>query len=74
MLIALIFIKKAVENLVKIGQDYPVHEGPCFCSPANGTLRDEFGTSEVFSTGNDNATGTPGEFPCNVSTESIVIL
>jgi sodium bicarbonate transporter 10 len=39
-LIAFIFIKKAVEKLIHISDDYPVHEGPCICIPKNATERE----------------------------------
>ena len=40
-LIAFIFIKKAIEKVVHIGDYYPVHESPCFCTAKNDT----FGTA-----------------------------
>lgn len=36
-LIAFIFIKKAVEKLVHIEDDYPVHPEGCYCHPTNHT-------------------------------------
>ena len=47
-LIALIFIKKAVDKVIHIKDYKPVFEPDCFCRPTNDTLFDEYGTRHEF--------------------------
>jgi len=37
-LIAFIFIKKAIQKVLSIGNYYPLHESICYCKPENDTL------------------------------------
>ena len=37
-LIALIFIKKAIDKVLHINDYYPMFESECFCKPTNDTL------------------------------------
>ena len=39
-LIAFIFIKKAIQKVISIGDYYPLHESPCYCIPSNENLTD----------------------------------
>ena len=43
-LIALIFIKKAIDKVLHIADYYPIFESDCFCQPTNDTL---FGQGSV---------------------------
>ena len=42
-LIAVIFIIKAIEKVIHIGDKYPMAESPCYCDPDNKGLASEAG-------------------------------
>eukprot|EP00096_Caligus_rogercresseyi_P001661 TRINITY_DN1279_c0_g1_i1.p1 TRINITY_DN1279_c0_g1~~TRINITY_DN1279_c0_g1_i1.p1 ORF type:complete len:798 (+),score=183.56 TRINITY_DN1279_c0_g1_i1:38-2395(+) len=42
-LIAFIFIKKAIDKVLHIGDDTPIHPSPCECIPSNSTLSELYG-------------------------------
>ena len=48
-LIAFIFIKKAVEKLIHIEDDFPIHIEDCYCKPDNATWREAWGINDTFS-------------------------
>ena len=69
-LIAFIFIKKAFQKVLHIGDEYPLHQSPCFCAPQNTTLEEMYGTSDPIA-GTDGFKGfnvtKSHKFPCAVS-------
>jgi len=66
-LIAFIFIKKAIEKLIHIKDDYPVHEGPCLCIPKNGTEAGLFPNVTEFMAAEDPA--KPRKWECNFTAD-----
>lgn len=62
-LIAFIFIKKAIEKLMHISDNQPIHESECYCKPNQKDLLPIYGTSTDFLAFNETK---PYVFPCEV--------
>merc|ERR1719323_377777 len=69
-LIALIFIKKAVDKVLHIADYYPIFESECFCKPTNDTLYTTFGTRNGtdFTAFMDPV--KPHKYPCEFGVEA----
>jgi sodium bicarbonate transporter 10 len=70
-LIAFIFIKKAFEKVIHIGDYYPIHESPCYCKPYNDTLFTEYGSADIFVAGE---LVKPHKYSCNFTVENDLVL
>lgn len=64
LLIAVIFIKSAIEKVVSLGNEFPLHESECFCEPINPEEKLNFGTEQNFLP--DNLTYGYNKFKCSV--------
>jgi hypothetical protein len=65
LLIAVIFIKSAIEKVIGLGNEFPIHETDCFCDPINKTEMDVYGSADIFTA--MNKTYSYNKFKCNVS-------
>ncbi|TRY61887.1 hypothetical protein TCAL_09266 [Tigriopus californicus] len=71
-LIAFIFIKKAIEKLMHISDNQPIHESDCFCKPNQKDLLPIYGTSSDFLAFNETK---PFVFPCEfTSTNGTLVM
>lgn len=64
-LIAVIFIKSAIQKVISLEKEFPLHHSDCFCDPINQTEKDIFGISADFLP--FNKTFSYNKYQCSVS-------
>ena len=64
LLIAVIFIKSAIEKLIVLGDEFPINKGDCYCEPKNQTEKELFGMGSNFLP--ENQTFSYNRFQCSV--------